>query len=247
MPDEKSLFQTNGMSWSEQARLQGLAPGLSPTGGHRQNLIIHGITQYGAYRSLRHMPRGGSVIDFGCGAGRLSRFFSARGRRVLGTEITPEMLARAKDESREHENCEFVLTDGVQLPVGNESVDCIWCCSVLRYSLFVSNPVYAQIAQEMFRVLRPGGHVANIEGYVDVLPDVFLKDFEHAGFKTQRVSVLRRYGSFVDRLFQNRFIPDNSLAASAGLGAFLRSTWDNPYRVRPGLRDYLFVWKKPRD
>jgi SAM-dependent methyltransferase len=247
MPDEKSLFQTTGLSWSEQASLDGLAPGLSPTGGLRPNLIIHGVALYGAYRALRYMPRQGFVIDFGCGAGRLSRFIGSHGRRVLGTEVTAEMLARAKADSSEQPNCEFVLTDGVALPVGDASVDCIWCCSVLRYSLFVPNPAYAQIAHEMFRVLRPGGHVVNLEAYVDVLPDVFLRDFERAGFKTRKISVLRRYGSNFERLFHNRFIPEGWLSFSARLGAFFRSILDNPYRVKPGLRDYMFVWQKPEN
>lgn len=247
MPDEKSLFQTSGLSWSEQASLEGLAPGLSPTGGMRRNLAIHGVTLYGAYRALRYMPRSGLVIDFGCGAGRLSRFIGSHGRRVLGTDITPEMLERAKNDSQQAPNCEFTLTDGINLPVENASVDCIWCCGVLRYSLFVPNPKYAEIAQEMFRVLRPGSYVVNLEAYVDTAPDVFLKDFELAGFKTRKVSVLHRYGSTMERLFQNRFIPEQWLAFSAGVGAFVRSSLDNPHRANvPGLRDYLFVWQKAR-
>jgi SAM-dependent methyltransferase len=245
MPDEKSLFHTTGPSWSERASLPGLHAVLAPEElAERRNQFLHGIHRFGAACALRYLPAGGLIIDFGCGTGRFTRFFASRGRGVLGTEITPEMISRARTECLEL-GCEFVLTDGISIPLADESVDGIWCCAVLRYSLFVSNPAYVQIAQEMFRVLRPGACVVNCEMYVDVLPDVFLPDFERAGFKTHKISVLQRYGGKPERLLSNRFIPNRWLPFSASLCAFLRSRFDDPRRVAPGLRDYLFVWQKP--
>src|SRR5579871_6995356 len=194
MPDEKSLFQTSGPSWSERATLGGLRAVLAPSAPSRDNSFLHGVHSFGAMQALKYFPRDGFVIDFGCGTGRFANFFISHQRRVLATEVTPEMLERAKHEV--HKGlCQFILTDGISLPSDSASVDGIWCCAVLRYSLFVPNSAYDEIAKEMYRVLRPGAYVVNCEMYVDVSPDVFLPGFENAGFETRSISILQRYNS----------------------------------------------------
>jgi len=240
MPDEKALFQTTGPSWSERAALGGLNAVLAPRGLARGNLFLHGVNIFGAKRALKHFPRGSAIIDFGCGTGRFTNFFVSHQRRVLGTEVTLEMLDQAKKECTEG-LCEFVLTDGVLLPSAPASVDGIWCCGVLRYSLFVSNPAYSEIAKEMYRVLRPGAHVVNCEMYVEVPPTIFLQGFEDAGFETRNISVLHRYGGRVERMLSHRLIPDRWITRAASLSALVRYSLDNPRRPVGGLRDYLFV------
>jgi SAM-dependent methyltransferase len=244
MPDEKSLFQTAGPSWSSRASLGGLNAVLAPGGSARGNLFLHGIHIFGAERALKYFPRDSAIIDFGCGTGRFTTFFACRQRQVLATEVTVEMLEQAKKECRESE-CEFVLTDGISLPSASSSVDGVWCCAVLRYSLFVPNPAYDRIAKEMYRVLRPGAYVVNCEMYVDVPPRVFLQGFEDAGFETRNIFVLQRYGGRLEQVLSHKLIPDRWITRSAFLSAFARSHLDNPGRQVPGLRDYLFVWQKP--
>ena len=244
MPDEKSLFQTVGPSWSARASLVGLDAVLDPAGSARKNLFLHGIHILGAKRALKYFPRGSAIIDFGCGTGRFTTFFASRQRRVLGTEVTPEMLEQAKKECTVG-SCEFALTDGISLPCASESVDGIWCCAVLRYSLFVPNPAYDRIAKEMYRVLRPGAYMVNCEMYVDVPPEVFLQGFEDAGFETRNIFVLHRYGRRLERTLTHRLIPDRWITSAASLAALVRYTLDNPRRQVGGLRDYLFVWRKP--
>jgi SAM-dependent methyltransferase len=243
MPDEKSLFQTTGPSWSERASLGGLQAILTQP-NMRRAWFLHGMNTFAAARALKYLPRDGTVIDFGCGTGRFSRFFAARQRRVLGTEVTPEMLEQAKKECAEG-LCEFALTDGVSLPCASASIDGIWCCSVLRYSLFVPNPAYDSIAKEMFRVLRPGAYFVNCEMYVDVPPETFLQGFEDAGFETRNIHVLHRYGRRLERTLSHKLIPDRWITRAASLSAFVRYILDNPRRRVGGLRDYLFVWQKP--
>jgi len=244
MVNERELFHDIAGDWSDWAGLGGLSAVLSPTGSPRRNMFLHGITSYGALQALHYLPPNGRIIDLGCGNGRLSRLFASCGRRVLGTEITPEMLIDARKECS-HLNCEFVLTDGVLLPVDDASIDGLWCCGVLRYSLFAPNPAYAAIAREMMRALKPGAFVVNCEMYVDVGPDAFLPDVEAAGFKTRSVKVLHRYGRRLESLAAWRALPLSWVKHSAMLSALLRSTFDAACRNTPGLRDYLFVWQKP--
>jgi SAM-dependent methyltransferase len=244
MRPEKSLFQTTGPSWSERASLGRLNAVLAPAGCRRSNLFLHGVHLFGAQRALRYFPEHGKIIDFGCGTGRFTKFFALHRRQVLATEITAEMLWQAQKECGD-DPCEFVLTDGVALPSASGSVDGIWCCAVLRYSLFVPNPAYPEIAKEMYRVLRPGAYFVNCEMYVDVPPEVFLHGFEDAGFETRNIFLLQRYGGRIERMLSHRLIPDRWIARSGSLSAFFRSHLDNPRRMVPGLRDYLFVWQKP--
>jgi ubiquinone/menaquinone biosynthesis C-methylase UbiE len=244
MVGEKSRFDTTGPSWSERASYGGLEAVLSPTGPGRQNKFIHGVHLNAASRALRQLSPGARIIDFGCGNGRFVRYLAGHGLNVLGTEITPEMIAGAK-KGYEDENCQFALTDGITLPVEDRSIDGIWCCAVLRYSLLVPNPAYAQIAAEMFRVLRPGAYVFNCEMYLDTPPDPFIPDFEKAGFETQNVLLLHRYSGRLERILGHRLVSEGLMTQAGRLCAVLRSAFDNPKRPVTGLRDYLFVWRKP--
>ena len=142
-------------------------------------------------------------------------------------------------------NCYCCLTDGVLLPFRDQSVDIVWCCSVLRYSLLVVDPVYDKIAAEMFRVLRPGGLVCNVEMYVDQAPEIFVNDFERAGFVTTVMRVIQRDRAFLERAFVHHRLPTAWISSMARLCALLRYCFDDPKRQVTGLRDYLFVWEKP--
>jgi SAM-dependent methyltransferase len=58
-------------------------------------------TYYLAYRDLpqifaRHV-RGNAALDFGCGAGRSTRFLLACGFDAIGIDISPQMIAKAKE------------------------------------------------------------------------------------------------------------------------------------------------------
>jgi SAM-dependent methyltransferase len=244
MVDEKTRFHSVGLSWAERASLGGLEAVLSPTGPGRENLFLHAVHSFGAAQALSYFPSDSVIVDFGCGNGRFAQYFASKGRDVLGTEITLEMALDARKRCPA-DKCGFILTNGVSMPVNDNSIGGIWCCGVLRYSLLVEDPCYADIATEMFRVLRPGGHVVNCEMYVDVAPKCFISDFEQAGFRTRRVLVLNRYYGRLESRLKNRFIPSSCLRRSAAICAWLRSRFDDPNRPIQGLRDYLFVWQKP--
>jgi SAM-dependent methyltransferase len=247
MVDEKTRFHSTGLTWAERAALGGLQAVLAPTGsGGGGNLFLHGIHSFGAAQALRYFPTDGPMIDFGCGNGRFARYFALRGRHVLGTEITPEMAIDAKKRCPSG-SCEFVVTDGISIPVADNSIGGIWCCGVLRYSLLVENPCYVEIATEMFRVLRPGAHVVNCEMWVDIAPTRFIEGFEQAGFRTRRVLVLNRYDGRPERYLGPRYVPERWLQMSGAVVGWIRSRFDDPNRTRGGLRDYLFIWQKPAD
>lgn len=218
---------------------------LSPTGSDKRNRFFNAIHLFGAKVALGLSRKKGVLLDVGCGTGRFIRFFGEKGYYVIGTEITTEMLSQARELGLPKRSA-LVLIDGVSIPVRDESVDMIWCCAVLRYSLFVSNPVYKEIAKEMYRVLKPGGLVVNIEMYVDTSPETFTHDFEQVGFATKDQRVLQRYEGRIERLCQLPYLPLLLVSCGAKLCALYRFWFDSVIRPTAGLRDYLFVWCKPR-
>lgn len=245
MPDELSRFQTTGQTWSERARLGELNAVLSPTGTERRNRFLHSVHLFGAKVALGMNPNKGVLVDFGCGTGRFVRFFGKNGFLVIGTDITLGMLFAAKQFGL-YKGSTLVQTDGISIPVDDQSVDMVWVCGVLRFSLFVPDPVYKEIAREMYRALRPDGLVVNLEVYVDTPPEAFTYDFEQVGFRTKDIRVLQRYDGRLERFFQSSALPLWCVDAGGKLCAALRFWFDHPKRRRPGLRDYLFAWSKPR-
>lgn len=110
--------------------------------------------------------RGETVLDLGSGAG-IDCFMAAElvgpTGRVIGVDMTPEMLARARANgaapSERHpdgyRNVEFRLGQIEALPVADASVDLVVSNCVVNLS-----PDKARVWREVFRVLRPGGRVA---------------------------------------------------------------------------------------
>jgi len=245
MPDELSRFQTTGLSWAERAEMGELHAVLSPTTSEKRNVFLHS-TQLVAAKVALALNRGKDnpvIVDFGCGNGRWVRFFGQRGALVAGMDITPEMLSAAR-RFGVPERCSLVETDGINIPLPDQSVDMVWVCGVLRFSLFVPDPVYRDIAGEMYRVLKPGGFVVNIEMYVDNPPNAFTRDFENAGFVTKEMRIVQRYSG----RFENYCLSPRLPKAFVKMGGMLCAAWrlrfDSATKESPGLRDYLFVWAK---
>src|SRR5262249_30190992 len=96
MPDEIGGFQTSGLSWAERAQTRQLNAVLAPRGSERINRFLHSTNMVGARVAAALTPRRGVVVDFGCGTGRFVRYFGSKGYRLVGTEITSEMLLKAR-------------------------------------------------------------------------------------------------------------------------------------------------------
>jgi hypothetical protein len=97
----------------------------------------------------------------------------------------------------------------------------------------------------MFRVLKPGGEVINVEMYVDLPPEPFTQGFEQVGFTTTDVRLLKRYDSLIEDGLKSRRWPRTLVSVSGRAWGAWHYLFANPYRTSAGLRDYLFFWSKP--
>lgn len=99
-------------------------------------------------------PRGKTALEIGCGIGRMSRAFAKEFGEVVGVDVSPEMVERAR--ARGWANARFVNGNGTDLAgIREQSAD-----FVFSYIVFQHIPVKEAIlryVEETGRVLRPGG------------------------------------------------------------------------------------------
>lgn len=95
------------------------------------------------------------VLDFGCGAGRLSQALAEHATEVVGVDVSAPMLERARSLDRSGGRCTFVLSEHPDLrAVPDASVDLVFTERVLQH---LPAPIVEGYLAEFIRVLRPGG------------------------------------------------------------------------------------------
>ncbi len=122
---------------------------------------------------------GDTVLDLGSGAG-VDVFLAARAvgpeGRVIGVDMTPEMIARARENALKsgYANVDFRLGEIEALPVESASVDVVLSNCVINLA-----PDKRRVFAEIQRVLKPGGRfsISDIVTYGDV-PEAVRQDMD---------------------------------------------------------------------
>ena len=214
----KKIFQPLDGLWQEHAGLGVLRSVLDPQNkDNRKNKYLHALhTQ--AVKSVVPEIANLDVLDFGCGTGRFSLLLSGKARKVIGFDITPEMIAAAQKENNSS-NIHYGIIDGTSLPLKDSSVDFILSVWVLQYAAR-KQETYKNIIEEFRRVLRPGGRFFALEqvSFADegnLLPECTLRLDDYLTtleqfFLVNKAFPIRgaRKRTFLQKLAEKRNLPD---------------------------------------
>ncbi|WP_052460388.1 class I SAM-dependent methyltransferase [Microbacterium gorillae] len=113
---------------------------------------------------LSDRPR--TILDLGCGAGRLSIALALRGHRVIGTDVSTPLIeaARASAAHAGADAATFALTVGVDLPAPDHSFDLV--LSVKHYCYIPGRDLRQELLRRIARALHPDGRLLLISHVV---------------------------------------------------------------------------------
>ncbi|HEY0230027.1 MAG TPA: class I SAM-dependent methyltransferase, partial [Dokdonella sp.] len=93
------------------------------------------------------------ALDFGCGVGRLTRALAARFERVIGVDVSPSMIAAARELNADVGNVEFRENASPRIEnIADASVDLVFSHITLQH---IPTALAAGYVEEFFRILAP--------------------------------------------------------------------------------------------
>ncbi len=186
--------------WARAGRGEGMEKGHRPVG---EQAIAR-----------MHVPANAQVLDVGCGSGWASRLLAGQASdgRVVGIDISDEMIQLARDSSSLFSNVEFRIASAEELPFKDDEFTHAFSMESLYY---YTNMIAA--LREIHRVLKSGGlFVTVIDLYLENLPS-------HQWIETMKVPVhllgvpdyrtMCQQAGFIDvkdeRLYDPAPVPEN--------------------------------------
>ena len=99
--------------------------------------------------------RKATVLEIGCGIGRVTEFLAKNFEKVYAVDISGEMIQKLKDRLKEYNNIIAIENDGMHLPLPEKSVDFVFSYIVFQH--MPQKNIIEKNFQEIGRVLKKGG------------------------------------------------------------------------------------------
>jgi len=96
----------------------------------------------------------GSVIEFGCGPGFFTRAIAQNAASVLATDLSLQMLGRARANLADVTNVRFEKANCEQIHFPDGAFDTVFTANVVQ---ILEHP--EQALKEAYRILKPGGRL----------------------------------------------------------------------------------------
>lgn len=146
-------------------------------------------TYYLAYRDLPQLLRehvcGTKALDFGCGTGRSTRFLRNLGYSVIGTDISPEMIAKARE--LDPEGAYKLTPDDDFSAFSNAQFDLV--LSMFAFDNIPRRTAKVQLFQQLRQMLAPAGRMISVVS----TPEIYVHEW--ASFSTKDFPENRAAGS----------------------------------------------------
>jgi ubiquinone/menaquinone biosynthesis C-methylase UbiE len=168
------------------------------------------------------------VLDVGCGTGVFASLIrkGLPQAKVWGIDLVAGMLVKGTQRwRRDPAHLQPVQADSERLPFGVGSFDVVTCANSFHHY-----PNQSRAVQEMFRVLRPGGHLILVDGFRDRLWGWFIYDVCVA---TVEGNVHHASASRIRELCQNAGFHDPRQDHHKGAAPFLLTEAVKPLSAVP--------------
>lgn len=144
-------------------------------------------------RILEHygLRAGMTLLDIGCGSGRLSSTLSDLDIDYLGTDIVPDLLEYAR--SRSNKAFKFILHTELSVPVPSQSIDTACAFSVFTHLHHEESYIYLE---DVWRALKPGGKM--IFSFLEFAAEFHWPVFI-ATVRNKQASVPQHLNQFIER------------------------------------------------
>lgn len=110
-----------------------------------------GVDHHDAYLCGLVPEEARDVVEIGCGLGRLTAKLACAGRSVLGVDLSPEMIARARAKAGEVEGVSFLCADFLSGSLDGRTFDAVVSAATLHH--VPADEGFRGLA----RLVRPGG------------------------------------------------------------------------------------------
>jgi SAM-dependent methyltransferase len=121
----------------------------------------------------RLITRDDTVMDVGCGIGRVARYVAPRCKRLWAVDASPRMLEMARGRLSALDNVEYTRCEGTTIPgVADGSVDVVYSLLVLQH---LEREDAFLLLRDIRRILRPGG--TGYFTFPNLLSDVYFDGF----------------------------------------------------------------------